>query len=187
MPKLILNIEDRIFLAAKELFYESGYEQVNMKDIARRADMAVGTLYNYFSNKNELYVSVLEKSWSDTFEKLNLVQRSDIDQKEKLRSSITRIYEDVLERKCMGIQVRKAKDLQGEASIAQIEEKILATIKALFTSLKVKKEFEDDENILDKVVYSLLINLTMLVDYYPEDTSRNIEYLYTGIVVFFGW
>lgn len=42
MPKLLFNIENRIFLSAKELFYEKGYEQVNMKEIAQRADMAVG-------------------------------------------------------------------------------------------------------------------------------------------------
>lgn len=184
MPKIILNIEDRIFLSAKELFYEKGYEHVNMKEIAKRADMAVGTLYNYFANKNELYFSVLEKSWNDTFEKLDLLQGRNVDEKEKLRSSIALIYDEVFDRRCMGIQVRKIKDLKGASALKNIEQKILINIKAIFANCKIKKEFVDDENMLEKIVYSLLINLTMLVDYYPEDKTKNIAYLYNGVVGF---
>lgn len=185
MSKLILNIEDRIFLSAKELFYEKGYEEVNMKQISKRADIAVGTLYNYFPNKNELYFSVLENSWNSTFEKLHELLGKDIGEKEKLKSSITLIYEEILDRKCMGIQVRKAKDLKEDKSIEKIEKKIQENIKKIFENIKIKKEFKDDKNILDKVVYTLLINLTMLIDYYPEEKTRNIEFLYSGIVGFF--
>jgi len=156
-----------------------------MKEIAKRADIAVGTLYNYFSNKNELYFSVLEKSWNDMFEKLNQLQTSDINKKDLLKSSITLIYEKIFDRRCMGLEVRKVKDLKGDASVTEIEQKILDTIKDIFKHIKIKKEFENDENILDKVVYSLLTNITMLVDYYPRDRMSNIEYLYSGIVGFF--
>lgn len=181
MPKLIFNIEDRIFLSAKELFYEKGYEQVNMKEIAQRADMAVGTLYNYFSNKTDLYLSVLEQSWHGTFEKLDRIQGQDLAEDEKLRASISLIYDEVVDRRCMGVQVRKIKDLKGNKAISRIEQEILDNIKAVFAHIRIKGQFESDGNILDKVVYSLLINLTMLVDYYPEDRVRNIEYLYGGL------
>lgn len=185
MPKLILNIEDRIFLSAKELFYEKGYEQVNMKEIAKRADMAVGTLYNYFSNKNELYFSVLEKSWNSTLEKLDALQSKHIERKERLQCSIVLLYEDILERRCMGIEVRKVKELKDDTSFTKIEQNILNTIKAIFSEIKIKKHFEHDVNILDKVVYSLLINITLLVDYYREEKSKNIEFLYSSVVDFF--
>lgn len=183
MPKIIVDIEDRIFLSAKELFYEKGYEQVNMKEIAKRAGMAVGTLYNYFSRKNELYFSVLEKSWNATFEKLEDLQGiAAIDKEERLRSSITLIYEDIVDRRCMGIQVRQVKDLQDDTSIAKIEQKIVVIVKTIFTDFTIQKEVETDEHILDKIVYSLLITMTMLVDYYPEDSVNNIEYLYRSVV-----
>ncbi len=185
MPKLIFNIEDKIFLSAKELFYEKGYEHVNMKEISNRADIAVGTLYNYFSNKNELYISVLENSWNDTFEKLDEILSKNIDGKIKLKSSLTLIYEEILDRRCMGIQVRKEKELKGNKSMENIERKIKNNIKEIFKSIKIKKQFKDDENILDKIVYTLLINITMLIDYYPEDKTSNIEYIYSGIVGFF--
>lgn len=185
MPKLMLNIEERIFLSAKELFNEKGYEQVNMKDISKRANIAVGSLYNYFSNKNQLYLSVLENSWNTTFEKLDKVLDKHTDKKETLKDCLRIIYEETLDRRCMGIQVRKAKDLKDNEAIENIEKKIKNNIKLIFKDMKIKKQFEEDDYILDKVVYTLLINLTMLIDYYPEDKAKNIEYLYSGIVVFF--
>lgn len=182
MPKLIMNIEDRIFLAAKELFYEKGYEQVNMKDISGRADMAVGTLYNYFSNKNELYFSVLEKSWEETFQKLDILLEENIDEKIKLKDAIRLIYEEVLDRRCMGIQVRKVKDLKDEKSLIDLEKRIKVNLKRIFKDVIIKEQLENDSNILGKIVYTLLINLTMLIDYYPGDKEYNINYVYNTIL-----
>lgn len=185
MPKLILNLEDRIFLSAKELFYEKGYDQVNMKEISKRANIAVGTLYNYFPNKNELYLLVLENSWNSTFEKLDQLLAKDMDEKEKLKSSIGLIYDEVVDRRCMGIQVRKGKGLKENQSIKHMEKEIKNNIKKIFEKFHMKEEFKRDKNILGKVVYTLLINLTMLIDYYPEERVENIEFLYSGIVGFF--
>lgn len=184
MPKILVNIEDRIFVSAKELFYEKGYDQVNMKDISQRADIAVGTLYNYFSNKNELYFRVLENSWNDTFRKLDNLLEKDIDDKTKLKCSIKLIYEEVLDRRCMGVQVRKTKDLKNEQCIVALEKEIKLNLKKIFKDVKIKEQFKDDKNILAKIVYTLLISLPMLIDYYPEDKENNIDYLYNIILGF---
>lgn len=85
----------------------------------------------------------------------------------------------------MGMQVRKAKDLKDNQSIKDMEKRIGETIKAFFKGVELKEEFKEDRNILDKIVYSLLINLSLLIDYYPEDQKSNIEYLYKGAVTFF--
>ena len=46
MPKIIKNLEENIFNAAFELFSEYGYQDVDMKMIAKKVGIAVGTLYN---------------------------------------------------------------------------------------------------------------------------------------------
>lgn len=184
MSKFLINIEDIIFAAAKELFYEKGYDQVNMKEIASRADMAVGTLYNYFSNKNELYFSVLEKSWQETFEKIDILLNQNIDEKRKLKSSINLMYEEILDRKCMGMQIRKSKDLKDEESLIVFEKKIIKGIKKIFKNIEIKKQFKNDKNILEKIIYMLLINITMLIEYYSEYKEENIDYLYNAVVGF---
>ncbi|MFB7890656.1 TetR/AcrR family transcriptional regulator [Microbacterium sp. NPDC056044] len=44
--------------AAAELFIEHGYQGAAMSDIARRAGMSVGTLYNRFPSKADLFLEV---------------------------------------------------------------------------------------------------------------------------------
>lgn len=51
-----------ILAAAEEVFSESGYHEASLTAIARRAGIAVGTVYLYFRDKADLYGSVqLEK------------------------------------------------------------------------------------------------------------------------------
>ncbi|HEX9713791.1 MAG TPA: TetR family transcriptional regulator [Actinomycetota bacterium] len=49
----------RVIEATLELAAEGGYEAVQMRDVAARADVALGTLYRYFSSKNHLMVAAL--------------------------------------------------------------------------------------------------------------------------------
>ncbi len=49
--------------AALGLFSEKGYHNVSMHQIAERSDFAIGTLYKFFKNKEDLYGAlVMEKS-----------------------------------------------------------------------------------------------------------------------------
>lgn len=45
--------------AAEEVFSESGYHEASLTMIARRAEIAVGTIYLYFRDKSDLYGCVL--------------------------------------------------------------------------------------------------------------------------------
>jgi len=52
-----------ILEAALDLFSEKGFHNVTMQEIAKESEFAVGTLYKFFANKEELYKAlVLEKS-----------------------------------------------------------------------------------------------------------------------------
>ncbi|PZR87716.1 MAG: TetR family transcriptional regulator [Stutzerimonas stutzeri] len=48
----------RILEAAGELFREIGFEGARLEDIAARADVGVGTAYNYFSTKGEILLAI---------------------------------------------------------------------------------------------------------------------------------
>lgn len=53
--------EERIFNSAIQLFNEKGFSETTMKEVAQRAELGVGTLYNYFSYKNDLLLEIMEK------------------------------------------------------------------------------------------------------------------------------
>lgn len=49
----------RVIQAAIELATEGGYDAVQMRDVAARADVALGTVYRYFSSKDHLLAAAL--------------------------------------------------------------------------------------------------------------------------------
>lgn len=50
---------ERILEAAMLLFREAGYDAVRTEDIAAKAEVSVGTLYNYFENKGDLLLALV--------------------------------------------------------------------------------------------------------------------------------
>src|SRR3990170_4852599 len=49
----------RILSAASGLFYEIGYERAKIESIATRAEVSIGTVYNYYENKGDLLVAIV--------------------------------------------------------------------------------------------------------------------------------
>jgi TetR/AcrR family transcriptional regulator len=63
-----LRHRQEILSAALFLFSKKGYHNVSMHEIAKKAEFAIGTLYKFFQNKEDLYKAlVLEQS--DRFER----------------------------------------------------------------------------------------------------------------------
>lgn len=60
-----------ILEAAKELFYEKGYQDTTVDEIAARSEFGKGTIYLYFQGKDDLYVSIIEAGYFELEEKLN--------------------------------------------------------------------------------------------------------------------
>lgn len=50
-----------IITAALHLFAERGYHNVSMQEIAGKAEFSVGTLYKFFANKEDLYITLLRE------------------------------------------------------------------------------------------------------------------------------
>ncbi len=54
-------MEDRrqnIINAAKQLFSEKGYAATGLREIAEKAGVSLGNIYNYFKNKEEIFCSI---------------------------------------------------------------------------------------------------------------------------------
>jgi TetR/AcrR family transcriptional regulator, cholesterol catabolism regulator len=57
---------ERIVDAAVEMMIEVDYDHIQVKDVAERAGVALGTLYRYFSSKDHLMTCALLE-WSSSF------------------------------------------------------------------------------------------------------------------------
>jgi AcrR family transcriptional regulator len=61
--------------AARRCFLEMGYEAVTVRDIVRLTDLASGTFYNYYPDKESMFREILEVSIDDLNGKLHQVRQ----------------------------------------------------------------------------------------------------------------
>ena len=56
----ISGTKDRIIIAARDLFWEQGYEATSLADVVKKANAKTGSLYYFFKTKEELLLAVLD-------------------------------------------------------------------------------------------------------------------------------
>ena len=57
-----------LVIAARHAFSEKGYQATTVSSITAAADVAHGTFYLYFSNKEELFVELVEAAWTELYD-----------------------------------------------------------------------------------------------------------------------
>jgi AcrR family transcriptional regulator len=83
-----LRHRQEILEAALELFSGKGFHNVSMQEIAQKAEFAIGTLYKFFENKENLYKAlVLEQTEKFHNGLVQAIEESD-DEIEKLRNYV---------------------------------------------------------------------------------------------------
>ena len=61
-----------ILASAKKLFSRGGYYQTQISDIIKDAGIARGTIYQYFSNKEDVFITLLEQYYCQWEESISL-------------------------------------------------------------------------------------------------------------------
>ncbi|MCK4378134.1 MAG: TetR/AcrR family transcriptional regulator [Deltaproteobacteria bacterium] len=74
--------------AALTLFSEKGYHNVSMQEIAETAEFAIGTLYKFFKNKEDLYKSLILEQADRFHVALRKALAETDDEIEKLRNYV---------------------------------------------------------------------------------------------------
>lgn len=62
-----INKKDRIIEAGFELICENGYYNTNTAEIAKKADVSTGIVYQYFNDKHDILMEAIEKYGEDIF------------------------------------------------------------------------------------------------------------------------
>jgi TetR/AcrR family transcriptional regulator, cholesterol catabolism regulator len=88
MPEWQLARRRRIVEAAAAALDDQDYEQIQIRDIAQSAGVALGTLYRYFSSKEHLYAEVLER-WANAGDALD-ARYAELDVVERIRTRVRR-------------------------------------------------------------------------------------------------
>jgi TetR/AcrR family transcriptional regulator len=183
--------------AALELFSEKGYHNVSMHEIAKKSEFAIGTLYKFFKNKEDLYKAlVLERS--DKFHEAitRAIQEPD-DEIEKLRKYV-RVKGQVFRDNVSVIRLYFAETRGASFNITagldrEIRERyghFLENLAAIFKSGIKKKRFVkiSDPYYLAAAIESLTNAFLFLWveaperNPYPEDPDTILNILFKGLL-----
>ena len=86
---------EAILEAAQRVFLERGYESVTIRDVIRETDLASGTFYNYFRDKESLLNAMVEARIAAMTERVSTARRAARDAEQFLRGAYTTVFQEI--------------------------------------------------------------------------------------------
>jgi len=183
--------------AALDLFSEKGYRNVSMQEIAEKAEFAIGTLYNFFRNKEDLYKALIKEMAGRFEEALSKAIGAPGKEIEKLRSYV-KTKGEVFRGNASVIRLYFAETLGASYNIqagldSELRERhgtFLRTLAVIFEDGMRRKRFRkiaDPYHLavaLDSLTSALLLLWLEEPDGhpYPEDPDAILNILFKGLV-----
>ena len=182
---------------ALNLFSQKGYHNVSMHEIAQKAEFAIGTLYKFFQNKEDLYKALLLELCDEFDDSIMQAIEPPQDEVEKLRCYV-QAKTEVVRRNLRFIRLYLAESRGASFNIkAGLDDEIrnryyiaLESIAAIFASGIENKRFK---NIAEP--YYLAVALASVVDAflllwldaperhpYPENPDTILDIFFQGLL-----
>ncbi len=143
--QLIAARQNQILDAAARVFAEKGFHVTTIKDIARAADIADGTIYNYFANKTALLIAILDRMRDQMMQNIDLDVLTSQDVRAILRA--------FLAHPLMALQA----DDFALARVIMSEAAVNPELRALYEQKILQPTFETAESMLGALVAQGLI------------------------------
>lgn len=176
MPKIIENIEEKIFNAVVLLIRKHGYSEISMRMIAKESGIAAGTLYNYYSDKEELTTTVVYLSWKETLRNLQGILDQELPAREKLHFFLIRLYKEISQRRGIGSELMKH-DLYKDEKFLEVQEAYTGIFQTLLKDLEKEEQKNYEEDFLQRIQQTLLLITVNLVNDFIGEDEKNITYL----------
>lgn len=176
LPKIIKNLDEKINNTALYLFSTRGYNQVTMKLIADETGVAVGTLYNYYTNKMNLFISVFKEYLSQLSELLHEI----IENKGDLKGCITTLYDKIMEINGFSEEIIKSTVIKKNDEIINIiKEEFIQKMKMIMNIYKKRRStYITTEKQEERYLRLLLLAIIDFAREFPEEREENINIIY---------
>lgn len=156
--------------AALAAFMENGFDATSIAEIARRAGVSKGLIYNYYENKEALLRSVMEDRIREAMDTFGSIP-PDAPPSEKLRHIIERTLEDRTERaELYRLYYGLLFQPDPSPAVRQVQESLRPEFAQMFGEMvKVFDELGSHTPVLDaRALQASLIGLTHLIVLQPR-------------------
>lgn len=176
MPKIIKDVEESVFKAVMAVMITEGIDHLNMKRIAKNSGIAVGTLYNYFPDREELVSKAIQYSWNQSFQTLDEILNQSEDSLTKWVAFHDCLYSETMQRKAVGHELIRQQVISDDVN-KEILEGLYSRYDVLFKDIETdqKKAFnEQSKHRMRETLISTVLRLTIS---FPDDDQANRDYL----------
>lgn len=154
MPKIITDLKTTILSTAKEELFLHGYTALTIRKIAKTCNIAVGTMYNYFSSKDMLVAEIILFDWNDCLAEMKRCCEQAMD----INSGLFAIF-DVLKkfrdnyRDCWDQYATQA---NGGMAVRGRHKMLSSQITAIISSLLLRLQIQPDDYLAEFTTEMLL-------------------------------
>ena len=170
---------DRILTAAREVILEQGIE-ASLEEIARRADVGIGTLYRHFPQREDLFTAVLHEAFSE-LRALAQKKQTDPDPVAALEEFLWFwLRNSALYKGCAAVVMASAID--GKPKPGTHKEKVIAASEALLHRAQQSGGIRSDVQAKD--IWRLLGGLSLAIkdaNLEPEQVRSMFDIVVRGI------
>ena len=174
------EMEKKILSISKKAFLNKGYLNTSIDEIAQAAEIGVGTLYNYFQSKAELFIAVMSDICIIPEEYHEADNKNDVtgivtDYLMRYIKSISlikkNIWRDMLSMLFQGSGNLLLKGLMG------LDYRVVEDLRRLLKELKEKGNLDEGFNVQDasQVLYDISIAQVVLYVFLDDLTLEKIE------------
>ncbi len=179
----------RILEAAGALFRELGYDAARIEDIAARAEVSPGTVYNYYQNKGEMLVATVAMEVTEVLEDGEaIVANPPADIARALSTLIDSYYDHSLMylskamwRAAMAISIRQP-ETPLSRQYTELDGRLAAQVVRLVETLQARgvARADVDARALGEVLFN---NLNMMFMEFCKDETMPLEALKAQVAV----
>lgn len=165
---------ERMLEVAAELFSKKNYHEVMMDDVARLTNVAKGTVYNYFSSKEELYFTIMSSKLGHLNTSLKNKIASEISVIVSLHTYVIHLYMFMMKYQSFFLMYQK-EYLNAENKFCDelrlMNDELKSILNDIILRGKKEKQFRDvDESFAVKIILGSVFGAV----------QRGIENDYTG-------
>ncbi|HEU4974592.1 MAG TPA: TetR/AcrR family transcriptional regulator [Baekduia sp.] len=168
-----------ILAAAREVFADIGFGAATVRDIVRRTELATGTFYNYFPDKQSVLVALVEESAGEARVRVRAARREARTPEAFVRDGFRAYFDYLLEDRTMSELLRRnagtIRAMFDEPSLVAGADELAEDLRAAVEAGLVADH--DVEYVAAAMVGAALEVGTRMLDGDPPDPERATEAL----------
>lgn len=148
---------------AREVVDGEGIDAINIRSLARKAGVATGTVYNYFSNKDEILLALTEEYWRQMLSEM----KSEITA-ESFCGQLEEMYAFLKEQiqQSAGKLMKSLGNVEtiGHARMASMQSELeLEFIQCMEKDMDVRKDIWNEAFTKEQFIRFIMMNMIMLL------------------------